>query len=47
MRYALSLTTIAVAGPDLSGVGGGAPVPKKTIFVWLTAAAGGVTCAVL
>src|ERR1700680_806205 len=29
-RYAVSLTTMAVAGSDRSGSGGGSPVPKST-----------------
>jgi hypothetical protein len=34
IRYAVSFTTIAVAGPDLSGVAAGVPVPSRTTFVW-------------
>src|SRR6185436_15052136 len=39
-RYAVSLTTIAVAGPDRSGVAAGVPVPRRTTFVWLGWGAG-------
>src|SRR3954468_18700859 len=37
MRYAVSFTTIAVAGPDRSGEGHGVPVPNRTILVLLVA----------
>jgi hypothetical protein len=37
----VSLTTIAVAGPDRSGSGPGFPVPKRTILVLLAAAVWG------
>src|SRR5688572_18664823 len=33
MRYGVSLTTMAVAGPERSGSGFGVPVPSKTICV--------------
>src|SRR3954451_17461714 len=36
-RYARSLTTIAVAGPDRSGSGSGVPVPRNTTCVPLGA----------
>jgi len=38
-RYALPLTTTAVAEPDLSGSGCGVPVPSRTSFVEVSAKA--------
>ena len=32
-RYAVPLTTTAVAGPDRSGSGRGVPVPSRTTWV--------------
>src|SRR6187402_830766 len=46
-RYAVSFTTIAVAGPDRSGVGAGVPVPRRTIFDPAVAGRAGCCCAAM
>ena len=43
----MSFTTIAVAGPDRSGVGPGVPVPRRTIFVGAVARVDGCCAAVV
>src|SRR6476620_8606645 len=45
-RYGVSFTTIAVAGPDRSGVGPGVPVPRRTILVCAVVRAGGCAAVV-